>query len=300
MTRLIAKGSNYFDNPKYPIAVRSVKTSDKQSASHEHDLTEIEHAHDFCELTLVTKGRALHWLEGDEFPITAGDAFILQYQQSHYFHQREDLEMINIMYDPKQLELPENRLRKMPGYCAIFLLEPLFRKQHRFTSRLHLNRMELSQAERMAQRMHKEDTEKPDGFEVALLSGLLDLMVFLSRLYEKTDSTNAHALLRVGNVIGAIENDFSQEWAIEDFSKISGMSRSNLMRVFKKATGQAPIEYLTQQRLQKAMHLLRSTRMSVSQIGFEVGFNDSNYFSRHFKKHQGTTPISYRNSHSEL
>ncbi len=298
MTRLIAKGSNYFDDPKYPIAVRSVTTSSGE-VSHEHDLTEIEHAHDFCELTLVTKGHAMHWLEGDEFPITAGDAFILQDQQSHYFHQRKDLELINIMYDPKQLELPENRLRKMPGYCAIFLLEPLFRKQHRFSSHLHLNRLELSQAERMAQRMEKENTLKPEGFEVALLSGLLDLMVFLSRLYEKTDSTNANALLRVGNVIGAIENDYAKDWNVEDFSKIAGMSRSTLMRVFKRATGQAPVEYLNQQRLQKAMQLLRSTRMPVSQIAFEVGFNDSNYFTRHFKKSQGMPPLSYRTSHSE-
>lgn len=300
MTRLIAKGSHYFENPKYPIAVRSVFTNEGQSISHEHDLTEIEHSHDFCELTLVIKGRAMHWLEGDEFPISAGDAFILQYKQSHYFHQRQDLEIINIMYDPKQLDLPEKRLRKMPGYCAIFLLEPLFRKQHRFTSRLHLNRAELARAEQLAQGMAKEDREKIDGYEVALYSRLLDLMVFLSRLYEKTDSTNANALLRVGNVIGAIENEFSNDWNIEDLSRIAGMSRSTLMRVFKKATGQAPMEYLNQQRLRKGMQLLRSTRHSVSQIAFEVGFNDSNYFSRSFKKNQHMSPLAYRESHSEL
>ena len=294
---IVAEGVNYFDNPLYPLTVRRVKAGASERITHPHDLTEVRHTHDFCELALITRGNAMHWLEGADFPITAGDVFVLQGQQSHYYHERQNLEMINIMFDPAQLELPENRLRKIPGYRALFLLEPIFRKQHRFTSHLRINRMALAHAERIASEMEAEVKAKPDGYEVAMFSKFVEFVVYLSRLYQETESTNAEALLRVAKVIGSIEDEFDRPWRVEDFAQMAHMSRSNFMRVFRTATGQSPIDYLLQRRLQRAMQLLITTDRSVSQIAFEVGFNDSNYFTRQFKRAQGASPLAFRRSH---
>jgi AraC family L-rhamnose operon transcriptional activator RhaR/AraC family L-rhamnose operon regulatory protein RhaS len=68
------------------------------------------------------------------------------------------------------------------------------------------------------------------------------------------------------------------------------------MRTFAKATRLPPFEYLIQLRLQNAMRLLRNSRLTVSQIAFEVGFNDSNYFTRQFSKRKGVSPLAYRKS----
>ena len=119
-------------------------------------------------------------------------------------------------------------------------------------------------------------------------------MVFLSRSYTSSDTTEAHALLRVGNVIGALENDFSKDWKLDELLKIAHMSRSNLMRVFRKATGQTPIEYLVRLRIQRAMELLNSTDLSITEVAMEVGFNDSNYFTRQFRRILGESPRQFR------
>lgn len=265
-------------------------TDEGKTPSHPHDLTEVEHSHDFCELVIVTGGSAMHWLGGTEFPVTAGDVFLLQGRQRHYFHDRQDLELINIMYDPEKIALPENELRRMPGYCALFLLEPTYRRQHRFASRLHLKRVPLAQVEHMAEEMGKECDMQASGYEVALRAKLLELMVFLSRAYTVADATEARALLRVGSVIGALENDFSKAWRLDDLLGIAHMSRSNLMRVFRKATGQSPIEYLVRLRIQRAMELLRNTDLSITEIAMAVGFGDSNYFTRQFRRVLGEPP----------
>jgi len=110
----------------------------------------------------------------------------------------------------------------------------------------------------------------------------------------ETDTTEAHALLRVGHVIGALENDFQKDWKLENLLSIAHMSRSNLMRVFRKATGQTPIEYLIRLRIQRAMALLRNSTLSVTEIAFEVGFKDSNYFTRQFRRVLGQSPRSFR------
>ncbi len=292
--QVVADGFHYFNPTEFPLGVCRVHTDPDHFPSHPHDLTEIKHCHDFCELVVVTQGHAMHWLEGRDFPVTAGDVFLLQGNQSHYFHDRVNLSLINVMYDPEQIGLPENELRKMPGYCAMFMLEPAYRRQHRFASRLHLGRIPLAYAEQLAAEMEKECAGKAAGYEVALRAKLLELLVYLSRAYSDSDATEARALLRVGDVIGALENNFSKDWKLEELLKISHMSRSNLMRVFRKATGQPPIEYLVRLRIQKAMDLLRNTDLSITEIALEIGFNDSNYFSRQFRKTTGMPPRAYR------
>ena len=294
METKIADGIHYFGLSGFPLAVRRVRTNPNHIPSHPHDLTEVEHSHDFCELAIVTHGQAMHMLEGAPFPVTAGDVFLLQGRQRHYFYERTNLDLINIMYDPEKIALPENELRRMPGYCAMFLLEPTFRRQHRFASRLHLKRVPLARVERLAEDMERECAADIPGREVALRAKLLELLVYLSREYTRADATEAQALLRVGSVIGALENDFSRDWLLEDLLSICHMSRSNLMRVFRKATGQTPIEYLLRLRIQRAMDMLRNTELGITEIALEVGFNDSNYFTRQFKRILGESPRSFR------
>lgn len=296
MKSIIADGIHYFGLSGFPLAIRRVRTDAEHTPSHPHDLTEVEHEHDFCELAIVTRGSAMQWLEGREFPVTAGDVFLLQGRQRHYFFDRQNLDLINIMYDPEKIGLPENELRKMPGYCAMFMLEPAYRRQHRFASRLHLRRVPLAQVERIAEEMERERNEALPGHEVALRAKLLELIIYLSRAYTETETTEAHALLRVGKVIGALENDYAKAWTLADLVGIAHMSRSNLMRVFRKATGQTPIEYLLRLRIQKSMELLRTTSLSITEIAFEVGFHDGNYFTRQFRRALGETPRSYRQS----
>ncbi len=294
---VIAKGEYYFDNPLYPLTVRRVKASAADPATHEHDLTEIRHRHDFCELALITQGRAMHWLEGEAFPVAAGDVFVLSGEQSHYFYDRKRLETINIMYDPAQLELPENRLGKIPGYRALFLLEPRLRQQRRFNSHLRLGRADLAPCERIAREMEQEVTTKRAGYEVAMYGKFIELVVNLSRLYQESPTTNAEALLRVAKVIDCIEERYAEPWKIDDFAALAHMSRSTFMRVFRTATGQTPNNYLLQVRIQRSSAKLCGSKLPVSQIAYDVGFNDSNYFTRQFKRLQGISPAAYRKAH---
>jgi AraC-like DNA-binding protein len=294
MKTTIAAGDHYFELADLPLAVRRVKTDATHSASHPHDLTEVEHSHDFCELVVVTHGRAMHRLEGAEFPVTAGDVFLLRGRQRHYFYQRENLGLINIMYDPARIRLPENDLRKLSGYCAVFMLEPDYRRRHRFASRLHIGRLPLAHVEQLAEEMERESTRRLPGYPLVLRAKLMELMVYLSRAYGNSGTTEARALVRVGEVIGALEQDYSRPWTLDDLLAIAHMSRSNLMRVFRKATGQTPIDYLLRLRIQKAMALLRNSNLTITAIALEAGFNDSNYFTRQFRRILGTTPRRFR------
>lgn len=299
MKEIIADKKHYFGLSGFPLAVWRVRTDCGHSDSHPHDLTEVEHAHEFCELVIVSAGRSMHCLEGRVFPVTAGDVFLLQGNQHHYFFDRRGLDLINIMYDPDEIGIPESELRKMPGYCAMFMLEPSFRHRHQFASHLRLARNRLAHIEQIAEDMEREFRDKKPGYEVALRAKHLELVTFLSREYNASDNIEARALLRIGSVIGTLEEKYREQIKLDDLLNIAHMSGSNLMRVFRKATGQTPIEYLLRLRIQKAMEMLRQTDLNITEIALQVGFNDSNYFARQFRRIQNCSPSSYRRAYSK-
>lgn len=296
MDSVIANGVNYFGRSGFPLLVgrSSSDVHPNDPPQHPYDLTKVPHSHDFAELFIVLSGQGVQWLNGEEYPVAAGDVYLLQGKQVHYFHDRQHLELMNVMYDPKKLALPENELRRMSGYCSMFMLEPTYRKEHSFASRLHLQQQPLAHVQALCEDIQQECEAKSAGFEVMARARLLILIAYLSRAYSQTDTVESQSLIRVGNVISSLEKDFSKDWKLEELSKMSHMSNSTLLSVFRKATGQTPIEYLVNLRIQRAMDLLRQTDLTVTEIAFEVGFNDSNYFTRKFRGVNQITPTQFR------
>ena len=73
------------------------------------------------------------------------------------------------------------------------------------------------------------------------------------------------------------------------------MSRSQLARRLTALTGESPNIFITNIRLEKARRLLKSTNMSVNEIAYECGYDESSYFIRVFRQELGMTPQQYRN-----
>jgi len=72
------------------------------------------------------------------------------------------------------------------------------------------------------------------------------------------------------------------------------MNRSSFFKSFREQFGITPVEYITRERVRLAKHLLTDTDNSITEISWQSGFNDVNYFVRLFKKTQGITPGAYR------
>lgn len=80
----------------------------------------------------------------------------------------------------------------------------------------------------------------------------------------------------------------------KEISEYASLSASYACTIFKNETGQTLNQYLTEYRLNKARELLNDPRNTVSSVSTMVGYNDSNYFSKAFKKYTGISPTVYR------
>lgn len=261
------------------------------------DLTSVEHEHDCPELILVRGGTAKHHYEGIDYPISMGDVFCVHNEHTHSFHQMENLHLSNVMYDPTRLRLPERDLRKIPGYNALFTLEPTYRLQHKFSSRLSLYPKDTALAAHLIDQMNSELKKQRSGFEAIVTGYLVQFFVFLSRRYDKHPGKEAAALLKIGKVMGALEEKSYKTWTLPELAEIGDLSVNQLIQAFHQATNMPPIEYLIRMRIHNSMELLTESTLSITEIAFEVGFNDSNYFSRQFKRINSTTPSEFRRFH---
>jgi len=81
---------------------------------------------------------------------------------------------------------------------------------------------------------------------------------------------------------------------IEDLAKLNQMSLSTFKRAFKKEFKVTPLNYITNKRMEKAERLLTVSELTISEIAYELGYNDPQYFTRIFKKNTGVTPTMHR------
>jgi transcriptional regulator GlxA family with amidase domain len=82
--------------------------------------------------------------------------------------------------------------------------------------------------------------------------------------------------------------------SIGSLARSVNLTPARLRQLFKAETGESPIQYLTDLRMQRASKLLRTGFLSVKEITFMVGLRDVSHFVRNFKMRYGLTPSEFR------
>jgi signal transduction histidine kinase/ligand-binding sensor domain-containing protein/DNA-binding response OmpR family regulator len=90
------------------------------------------------------------------------------------------------------------------------------------------------------------------------------------------------------------ENINDTDFSVEKLSQELGFSRVHLYKKLMSITGKSPIEFIRLVRLKRAAQLLRESQLTISEIAYEVGFNDPRYFSKQFKLEFNVLPSQYK------
>jgi AraC-like DNA-binding protein len=135
------------------------------------------------------------------------------------------------------------------------------------------------------------------------LPALLQLLLLLSRdakakpitsvsLEAMPDATEE----RIGRVLSYLHQNYREQSAIHQLTRIAGLSRSSLHRLFRQQTGMTTSDYITQLRVGNACALLVNTDKPISIIADQVGYQNLANFNRQFKKTKGQTPREFRSA----
>lgn len=150
------------------------------------------------------------------------------------------------------------------------------------------------------ERLHREYTEKPAGYEASLFAELLRLVVRIHRMRTARHDTGNAAAARGRGRAGLLRllDDFPSRIAepltAEGLAAEAGMSARHFLRLFRELTGTGFSSYVQRKRIELACRLLTEPDGAVGSVAKRVGYQDAAHFREVFRKIVGASPVQYR------
>jgi AraC-like DNA-binding protein len=276
--------NSFFSIPDFPLVCMRQER---------HAATEL-HTHDFHELVVILGGRGMHLMDGHYYPIEAGDVFLIRGDMAHGYAETNAMALVNILFEPQRLRLPLAGLADVPGYHALFRVEPQLRQADQFRRRLRLLPQALDEVALMIEKLEAELEGGALGYRFVSVALLMELIGFLARNYFAAVRREQRPLRKLSEVMSYIEAHYAEPITIADLTRIAGASESTLTRQFHKVVGRSPIEHVLRVRVERAAGLIRRSDLRITEIAYECGFSDGNYLARQFVRIMGVSPSEYR------
>lgn len=251
------------------------------------------HYHNFYELVVVRHGSGQHVTKDGKYAIYPGDVFLIRPGDPHGYSDMRQMELINLLYRPEQLRELIMELAKMPGYSHFFETDPQLTGRYRFKNRISLPPETMMKVNELSMQMFHEQQNRGTGWRFMMKMLFMQILCIISRTFEK-HSSESNETQEITLIIRYLNEHYAQKITLETLAARFGKSVPTLSRLFQATLNKSPINYLIHLRLEKAAAALRFTSSSITDISFQCGFSDSNYFSKMFLRQFGISPRDYR------
>lgn len=120
-----------------------------------------------------------------------------------------------------------------------------------------------------------------------LINGLVEEQKLADFLFRLT-------LPKKRNIRAFMEKNYDKPLKMEDYAYLTGRSLSTFRRDFKAFYDTTPQQWVKDKRLEKAVHLFQQKEKSVTEVSYEVGYENISYFIKEFRKKVGQSPKQYQ------
>ncbi|HYE81582.1 MAG TPA: AraC family transcriptional regulator [Clostridia bacterium] len=255
------------------------------------------HFHDFNKIIVFISGNVTYLVEGKAYKLKPWDILLVSSSDIH-----KAIIGTSGTYERMILWVNSNFLQKY-GSSGSNLLTCFEIASKEKRNILRLNPELLRQAKHLLSQLEEECTGDGFGSTVLRNSLFLQFIVYLNRLYLKTDTIIYQAdgdyNESIGKVMSYINENLYEDMSIEGLASRFYMSKYHLMHKFKSQTGYTIHSYILQKRLMMANTLIKSGK-SMTEACAECGFGDYSSFVRAFKKMYGLSPKKHHKLMEEM
>ncbi|AIQ70331.1 AraC family transcriptional regulator [Paenibacillus graminis] len=277
----VMSGDSFFE-PDIPIFVnRAHETFDLHT-----------HSHEFVEITYVSQGSGVHYIDGEAVSVEHGTLFFIPVGHSHVFRPwttKKDHPLIvyNCLFQIEYLAELRTTLHQASDICSFFTDEhlPWFSLKDT-TGAYHV----------MFQELHREFSAKAPGYLAVLTSLIVRILtgLYRHRLQISTPVGDRPQWSTIDEAIAFIHSNYGSGIKLSELAARANLSERQFSRIFQQQTGMSFTDYLQTIRMDAACRLLSGTRSSISEISAVSGYADLKFFHRVFKNKIGVTPRQYR------
>ena len=246
------------------------------------------HTHDHPQIVYAYSGKGMYYVDGTTYDIESGDMIIVNpgIEHGHIFSNPDDPAVLLIVGYSFNFQEKEKNGFYLPDNT------PLIHTSVTFRTALIKN----------ANTMLFENSNHFPGRTVMLNSCLTQILVLLYRELNQTneqpisyDLENYNKAYLVKQIETYLATHYYEKITLDQIAQNMYLSPVYISKIFKEETGESPINYLINIRLEKAKELLTPDNIdSIKSIANQVGYEDVYHFSKLFKKYYGISPLYYK------
>ena len=145
----------------------------------------------------------------------------------------------------------------------------------------------------------RSEIAEPGFASLMMIEGLSRaISVALARIDPKTIRAEADRIhlpaFKLRRVIEFIDARLDKDLRLEDLAQVANLSTFHFARVFKRATGVSPYQFVRQRRIEMACALLREDSLDLAQLALACGFSNQSHFTSEFSRQLGVSPGRFR------
>ena len=240
------------------------------------------HFHDSCELSLVLDGVHAVQLETETLELSAGGLLLLRPNEPHSRRMIEPGRYLTLAFPAQELDRLDAYLDDEAFRAVLHAVRPPFAQLHD------------AEAQALARRIERVNlfcTANPARVRTELCALLTDCWC---RHFIDPDAENPERVPWLHRLLQEMARPDSIRRGLDALLEFSPYSHEYLCREFRRLMGCTPTEYIGSLRLDRAHTLLESTRLTIADICYEVGFDSVSYFYQLFRSKYGMPPARYR------
>ncbi len=142
------------------------------------------------------------------------------------------------------------------------------------------------------------EMESRDNLQLEMLQMMLKrLLILCTRIYKSQENYQAIDNIQtdiVREFSFLVEQHFKEKHSVSEYADLLNKSPKTISNLFKKVSDKSPLQIIQNRIMIEVRRMLRYTELPISEIGYQVGYQDIQSFSRFFKKHEGVSPSQFR------
>ncbi len=279
-----------YDNKSNPNSAFDIVTLEQihSLAKEEHDIEKV-HIVDFYIILLITEGVGKHSIDFKNFEIKKGSLITVRKNQIHRFYQNKALKGYAILFKDEFLS---SYLETLEEQKTLQLFNELLG-----SPKLQLQNKEFSTVLHLAERINQEYYSTMDDFSLEIIRSELHILILkLFRIKSKRDKIKLEKkyLLNFIEFQTLVEKNVIQTNKVADYAKMLAISTKTLNTISKSIVNQTAKDFIDEIHIMQIKRLLINTTLTVKEIAYSSGFEETTNFYKYFKRKMNTTPEKFR------
>lgn len=250
------------------------------------------HTHDFYEFFLITRGKAVHNVNGISVIIGEGTLIFIRPADIHSYekYNNENFELINLAFTKSTFDSLLGYYGK--GYNAVRLIDG------EYPPELKLSLMEKKMLTARFNKLNTLARKKKERIKTEFRILIAEIFSrYFDEIKKESGSGIPQWLVKLREDMEQRENFTA---GIDRMYEISGRSAGHLSRAFRKYFNETPTDFINHLRLNYSANLLTNSDDEITEISMDSGFENLSHFYHLFKKQFNMSPKEFRNKHQKL